>query len=375
MTKLSSRVTAVLVLAFMAFFMLFTFFGKKENTSENENRPLAGRPGFSLSEVADGITASQLSTYTADHFAMRDVWIKLNAAIRAEVGEGIINGVYIADDMLLDAQASGRARADESIRALNSFAERYNGAIYVVAVPTSSGVYREKLPEQFDTYRESQQISDIYDKLNRKIKRIDAYNILKMLNKNYIYYRSDNKWTSYGAYCVYRTVIQRLGFMPTTYDKYSVHHATSDFRGDLYNRSQYDGIRPDIIDFYSCNGGAEIISCTGYYNSGKTVEKHIYDEKLLDMDYMYNAYLGEEVPLLKITTTVKNERKLLVIKDDYADCFIPFLTQHYSEIDVVSPELIEGKISDHIRFSDYEQVLFLFGIENLSKPDILSTLS
>ena len=93
------------------------------------------------------------------------------------------------------------------------------------------------------------------------------------------------------------------------------------------------------------------------------------------MDYMYNAYLGEEVPLLKITTTVKNERKLLVIKDDYADCFIPFLTQHYSEIDVVSPELIEGKISDHIRFSDYEQVLFLFGIENLSKPDILSTLS
>lgn len=374
MTKLSNRITAVAVLLFMAFFMIFTFFGKKKGSSANENRSLAERPELSISALADGSFASELSQYTADHFLFRDSWIKLDAAIRSEVGEGLINGVYIAKDMLLNVDTSGREGLYENASALNRFAESYNGAVYAAVIPTSSGVYRELLPEQLGKYRESQQITDMYDSLSRKIKRIDAYNILKMMNDNYIYYRSDTKWTSYGAYCVYRTVIQRLGFMPTTYDKYSVHHASSDFRGNLYHRSQYKGVKPDIIDFYSCNGGAEIISCKGYYNSGKVADKSIYDEKQLDSDYMYNAYLGEDVPLLKITTSVKNDRKLLVIKDDYADCFIPFLTQHYSEIDVVSPELAEGSISSIVDYSDYEQILFLFGIENMSREGILSKL-
>ena len=374
MTKLSNRVTAVLVLAFMCAYMFMTVFSAKQNRSSDENRTLAEYPAVSLSSLNDGSFADRLNTFTADHFAMRSRWLKLNSAIRTQVGEEIVNGVYITDDMLLDAEVSSRGTARASANAINSFISGYNGAVYIAAVPTSSGVYRENLPEYLDSYRESQQISDFYDMLNRNIKRIDAYNILKMLNDNYVYYRSDTKWTSYGAYCVYRTVIQKLGFLPTTYDKYSIRHITSDFRGNLWNRSQYSGVKPDMIDIYEYTGGASIVSCTGYYNGGKTAAKKLYDDRQLESDYMYNVYLGEEVPFLRIKTTVKNERRLLVVKDSYADCFIPFLTQHYSEIDVISPELIEGSVRGFIDLNDYEQTLFLFGIENLSREGMLSAL-
>lgn len=374
MTKLSSRITAVAVLVFMAYFMLITVFGNKEARSADENRVLAERPSFSLSSLTDGGAALDISAYVTDHFPLRSKWIKLNTAVRSELGEGMVNGVYISDDMLLDASASKRQTAAESARYINSFASAYNGALYIAAIPTSSGVYREKLPEYLDDYRESQQITDLYDRLSGGIKRIDAYNILRMLNGNYIYYRNDTKWTSYGAYCVYRTVIQKLGFLPTSYDKYSVRHVSSDFRGNLYNRSLYSGTDPDILDFYYYPSGADVETCTGYYNSGKSVEKQIYDAGQLDSDYKYNAYLGEEVPLVKIKTTVNNERRLLVIKDGYADCFIPFLIQHYSEIDVVSPELMTGKITDYVDLSDYEQTLILFGIEDLSRKGILSSI-
>ena len=64
-----------------------------------------------------------------------------------------------------------------------------------------------------------------------------------------------------------------------------------------------------------------------------------------------------------------------MIKDDYADCFIPFLTQHYSEIDVLSPELLDGSASDFVDFDKYEQTLFLFGIENLSDSSIFASLN
>ncbi|MCR4861678.1 MAG: hypothetical protein K5884_03545 [Ruminococcus sp.] len=375
MTKLTSKITAVLMLAFIGVFMVFSIFGSKKSRSSEENRELSKRPGISSSSLLDGSFAEQLGLYSADHFPLRSKWLKLNSKLREEIGDGIINGVYAADDMLLDADTSRRASSGSCAAEINRFARDHSGAVYVVAVPTSSGVYRERLPEYLDDYRESQQISDFYEKLNKDIKRIDAYNILKMLNSNYIYYRSDTKWTSYGAYCVYRTVIQKLGFLPTTFDKYSIRHVTSDFRGNLYNRSLCTSVKPDIMDFYYCSGGAEVLSCTGVCKDKTIVSKRIYDEQQLESDYLYNAYLGESIPLLRIKTSVNNERKLLVIKDSYADCFIPFLTQHYSEIDVLSPELLDGSASDFVDFDKYEQTLFLFGIENLSDSSIFASLN
>lgn len=375
MTKLTSKITAVLMLAFIGVFMVFSIFGSKKSRSSEENRELSKRPGISSSSLLDGSFAEQLGLYSADHFPLRSKWLNLNSKLREEIGDGIINGVYAADDMLLGADTSRRASSGSCAAEINRFARDHSGAVYVVAVPTSSGVYRERLPEYLDDYRESQQISDFYDKLNKDIKRIDAYNILKMLNSNYIYYRSDTKWTSYGAYCVYRTVIQKLGFLPTTFDKYSIRHVTSDFRGNLYNRSLCTSVKPDIMDFYYCSGGAEVLSCTGVCKDKTIVSKRIYDEQQLESDYLYNAYLGESIPLLRIKTSVNNERKLLVIKDSYADCFIPFLTQHYSEIDVLSPELLDGSASDFVDFDKYEQTLFLFGIENLSDSSIFASLN
>jgi hypothetical protein len=134
-------------------------------------------------------------------------------------------------------------------------------------------------------------------------------------------------------------------------------------------------VKPDILDFYKYQGGAEAVSCTGYYNDGTTVEKQIYDKSQLSSGDMYNAYLGEEVPFLKIKTSASNERKLLVFKDSYADCFIPFLIQHYCEIDVVTPELVEGEASRFVDPSEYEQTLFLFGIENLTRSGIPASVN
>ena len=43
------------------------------------------------------------------------------------------------------------------------------------------------------------------------IRKTDAYYILEAESNDYIYYRTFPYWTSYGAYSVYRSVIQKLG--------------------------------------------------------------------------------------------------------------------------------------------------------------------
>ena len=88
--------------------------------------------------------------------------------------------------------------------------------------------------------------------------------------------------------------------------------------------------------------------------------------------------MGKEVPFVRIKTTVNNDKKLLVIKDSYADCFIPFLIQHYSEIAVVSPKCFRESnavLSRLIDKESYAQTLFLFGAEQFPDPETLSIIN
>ncbi|MBQ8180737.1 MAG: hypothetical protein IJ010_02015 [Ruminococcus sp.] len=368
-----SRITAVVMLIYISAVMLFIFFGK------GSSDPIYGskidkEKTVSVSGIMNGSFGKYLSECILINFPARDRMIAVDSGLRSSFTENIVNGVYVDKKMLLDAGISDRGSMKKNARIINEFCSGYKGTAYFAAVPTSTGVYDSYLPEYLRNNTESMQINSLYSELDGNIREIDAYNILKMLNENYIYYRSDTKWTSYGAYCVYRTVIQKLGFSPTAYDKYTIDHVADDFKGNLYARTFYSDVKPDIIDIYRYPDGANIISCTGCDNDMKSFSGELYDKSLLDSDDMYDMYLGEKRPLVKIRTTVNNERRLLVIKDSFADCFVPFLTQHYSEIDVVAPEYMEGYVEDFIDPSDYEQILFLFGIDSMDDEKLFDVL-
>ncbi len=207
-----------MLILFICFFSLVTIFGKKTDYSEREHRRLADFPKINGQELMSGSFGRDLNGYLADHFAFRDSWITLGAEIDANVGEPLINGVYVTPERLIASDASYRHCLPDNAAAVNSFSEKYGGAVYFAAIPTSSGIYGDLLPPYPAAVTEKQMLDGFYGTLLGDIRKIDAYNILKMLSENYIYYRSDRKWTSYGAYCVYRTVIQKLGFMPVSYD-------------------------------------------------------------------------------------------------------------------------------------------------------------
>ena len=374
-SEISGRISAIIVIIAVSAGLICTVSGKKEDFSLNENRKLSSFPKFSFSALKNGIYGKQLNEYITDHFFMREKWVSAQAYIKSGMGEKIINGIYVDNDRLLDAEISSRCVSEKNIKAVNEFFENYAGTVYLTAVPTSSGVYGDILPEYLLTNPEKNQINVLYDKLKDGIRKIDSYNILRMLNDNYIYYRNDTKLTSYGAYYVYRTIIQKLGFQPSSYDKYTINHITSDFRGNLYSRCLYNGTKSDILDIYDYSGGAEVTGCTAYSNNGMTYRKSLNDETFLESGDMYKMYLGSEEPFIRIKTSVNNEKKLLLIKDRYADCFIQFLIQHYNEIAIISPENMEKPISSFINPDNYEQTLFLFGIDSMDNENLFDLIN
>ena len=364
MYKHIRRITAIAVFAAMIPVIVFSLLTEKK---ENGKKPRASFPS-----LYDGSLSEDISKEAADHLVLRDKMMSFHTKLVEKFGGRIVNGVYMDKERLLDAEMSVHITDPSAADRINAFARKYNGTVYIAAVPSSAGVYGESMPDYLLSNPESQQISSLYDSLDSSIRRIDAYNILKMLKDNYIYFRNDTKWTSYGAYCIYRTVIQKLGFLPTSYDKYTIRHVTDEFRGNLYKRTLYSDTRADILDIYEYPDGAEVESCMAVYRNGLESEKALYDMDMLESSDMYNMYLGEPEAVIEIETSVNNQRKLLVIKDSYADCFIPFLTQQYSRITVVSPQYMNGSLSDYIDISEYEQTLILFGIENAGDPALFS---
>ncbi len=322
---------------------------------------------ISLKNLADGGFCHELSEHFAAEFPFGKELRSVAAEIGTKSGEPVVNGVYISEERMLSLNEYTLSEADNCAEAVNAYAADCEGAVYFTAVPTSTGIYGDTLPSYLLSVTEKQITERIHESLDVNIRRIDAYTILKNLSDNYIYYRSDTKWTSYGAYCVYRTVIQKLGFIPVPYDKYSIRHVTDGYQGNLFSRTGYMESRADIIDIYEYNDGTEIVSCNSIDSYGVAHEMSLYDVSAAESDNPYNLYLGEEMDYIEIKTTVNNEKALLVIGDETADCFIPFLTKHYSEIAFVSVDNYEETIEKYTYKSKYEQTLFIIGIEHISE--------
>ena len=370
MSNIVNKITALSAVVFIGAVSVLTVFLPKQSHSQDEGRELAKFPEISMSALADGSFTESLSTWCADHFAGRSGWTSAGAALNSRICENVSNGIYITGERLLDTDAAKRGSSSAAADSINDFAENYSGAVYMAAVPTATGVYGNLLPEHLRSDTEKAQISRFCDHISTGVRRIDTYTLLKTLSDQNIYYNTDSRWTCYGAYCVYRTVIQKLGFIPISYGRYSISHVTDEYLGDLYRRAMCKRCRSDILDVYTISDGAEITECTGMDNQGIVTEKQLFDREAAKGQEKYQLYLGEPLPLIRISTTVSNERKLLVIGDSFADCFIPFLTQHYSEIVYFRPKYAERQLTSFLDPDDYEQTLLLMGIDTLSEGSI-----
>ena len=155
-----------------------------------------------------------------------------------------------------------------------------------------------------------------------------------------------------------------MGFTPVSYQKYVISHLSTDFRGDLYRKTLYNEIKPDVLDCYTYENGSEITGIQVRYQDS-TLERRseLYDKSALESDNMYQFYLGKPCECMKIRTNLNNDKKLLLYKDDYADCMIPFLLQHYAEICVVNLEQTGANFENIVSPEDYTQMMFLCSAE------------
>ena len=86
----------------------------------------------------------------------------------------------------------------------------------------------------------------------------------------------------------------------------------------------------------------------------------LYESKMLKTRDKYAVFLGGNTSLIDIKTLSEKQGRILVIKDSYANSFVPFLAPYFREIVLLDPRYYTGNIQDVMDTYKITDVLFLY---------------
>ena len=89
----------------------------------------------------------------------------------------------------------------------------------------------------------------------------------------------------------------------------------------------------------------------------------------------YQVFLNGNHPLIEIETDKNLDKKILVIKDSFANNFVPFLTENYGNIFLIDLRYYTDSINEFIKNNDINEVLFLYNVNTFNEDDSIFNLS
>lgn len=343
--------------------------------SEHERRFLAQKPQWKISGIFSGDFTGDYEAYLSDQFPFRDAWISLRTASERVLGKKESNGVYLADDGYL-IERHTREDMDETVFRENiertarfvKQAEEITGKgkVKIMLVPSADSILTDKLPAFAVGLDQSELMSRVRQALPDQY--VDAASILRKHREEEIYYRTDHHWTTLGAWYGYQAWAQETGVTAWPAEAWHVEEPDYDFYGTVYSKVHVK-VPPDRIQIYI---PAEEISYEVNYNDGERITGSLYAYDKLGTRDGYEVFLNGNQPLVKITRskgeaaagagmqTNDTAGNLLVIKDSYANCMIPFLVNHFNETHVMDLRYLWPDIPAYIRENDITDVLILY---------------
>jgi hypothetical protein len=368
---MKKTVEIIIIVGFFLFLVsvsLLTVFLPKKSFSDMENRLLASFPKITFTSIENKKAMNGVENYISDHFPLRIQWVEVKTDTEIAIGKKDINGVYILKNRFTEKiTAEEKITVNNNVSGINTFAERVDTPVFICLVPTSAAIYTDELPEYAPNLDQKAFINSVYNKLLPDVKTISIYDILQTNRENYIYYRTDHHWTTEGAFLAYNQMGKRLGFTPLGLESFDIEHASNDFYGSLYSKVLYNGIEPDTVDIYHSNTNVNVtdVEVTTEFGKEPVLFESVYFREYLNKKDKYPVFLGDNQPLVTIHSSSKGG-KLLVIKDSYANCLIPFLTEHYSSITALDMRYIGVSLDEVIDPESYDQILILYNVSSFN---------
>ncbi len=354
----------------------------KEDFSEDENRALEPTPKLSVSTLLDGSFMDSVEAYVGDHFPLRKQFISLYTAAQYAAGKRDVGGNYSTtpaeggvyfgrEGHLYEVLLPDRTGTfEQNAQALVNFAKAVDVPVYLLPAPSGSQEQSEKLPLFAPNHSQREELQRLRELAGEDAVVVDTFDALSSIHGDY-YFKTDHHWNTFGAYAAYQVLCGEMGLAPTPLDSYELRTVTQPFYGTLYSKAVSFFQQADRMYLPELKEPQNIVQ----YVNGTDVHEGLYWEEYLDTKDKYSVYLGGNrgVDVVK-NTDVTNGRKLLILKDSYANSMIPYLITNFSEIHLIDLRYYNFNVYDYIKEQGITDAAAIYSVKQLCDVSIANKL-
>lgn len=395
----------------------------RPTASDDEKRELARFPEFSASALFSGEYFTDIDTWFSDTFTFRERWLSVSEFVQTLYGHSDI-GIYgsltssdavpvpsatpepteeishwdkvdkdtwqgnVVDEddfvnfgtvlQIEDAcyeffyfyQAGADRYAQVTSRAAEVAGDR--AQVYSVLAPTAIGImFDQDYLDKIGTASENEAMQYMYGAMTN-VRGVDTFDALRYHNGEYLYFRTDHHWTAMAAYYAYREFCRTAGYEPADLDDFE-EKVFDGYIGSLWsyaNRSH--SLTPDTVHAFVPPGD---ITTTVTNRNGVTFETELIgDMSSSSSGAKYLCFIAGDNPITHIENrSLENGKTAIVIKDSFANCFVPYLTQNYRDIYVIDYRSYRDMTLDGLIDSyNADDIIFVNAI-SVAQADVSTT--
>jgi hypothetical protein len=276
---------------------------------------------------------------------MRESLGEIYSISELALGKRESNRVLLRNGTLITRPEASGEIYSYNLGAINSFLESYPRSVFFcppesIEVFSSllSGVERgllDGLPPQ------PNEISEEY------------LHVVEQIGADKLYYCTDHHWTTDGAFEAYKLLCGLLGEEAYGEEHFEKITVSESFFGSSYRRSSFPKslISADSIILYRYSGDER-------FSVGEQSGFYRYDQ--LGSSDEYRVFLGGNCAHASVTLDGATERKkMLLIKDSFANSLLPFLALHY-DIEMVDPRYASPTlVKELLECAEFDTILVL----------------
>lgn len=363
-------VPAFVFLIFIFGMAVWFLFYPKSDYSSSEKRYLQQFPEVTVDKVLDGTFGTEFESYFADQFPARSFWVGLNAYYSLDTGNNGANGVYnCGNGYLINKPVSTDNKLEKNVNTIVKFKNSINVPVTVIFAPSTGYVADDVLPAVHDKYNDDTYFEQISSTLSTNgISFVDLRKTFKdaYAEGNQLYYKTDHHWTTLGAYTAYEKLCEQLNITPAPKEKFDI-KTYGGFYGTTYSTSGFWFTQPDSIQIWDNPENTEQ-NIKVKISEGTDTKEYgsMYFYNHLEEDDKYPVFIDGNHALTEITNSNAKGGTILLVKDSFSHSLAPFLAENYSKIILVDMRYYKMSVSQIVEQEKPEQVVFLYGIDNIA---------
>ena len=252
----------------------------------------------------------------------------------------LYKNVYVAGNMAMEILQVSNNDAKLYAGVVNAVAEKLpNVTTYSILVPNSAEYYAPK--EKFVNH--TAKIRVAYQALNPSVIPINAAQALSEHGNEKIYFSTDHHWTQRGAYYAYRAFNDYRGVETKPLEEFRTQHGgpfVGSFGGFMSGTHGAEICRqnPDILERFM-----PFTEVSGH--AYKDMDMTLSNGKVDAVDTRFGNYMtfiGGDHPITKFTTSNKNGKAIMIVKESYGNAFASLVVNDYETVYVLDPRKFNG---------------------------------